>query len=282
MRLVSKEAAKRKPAEQQAIQTYFRAKMTNLTAAPRAMHWQRLEKERKDYYDSMPKVIVSKSATKKRVVRILPRGNWMVESGEVVHAALPHFLPQPKIEGREPTRLDLAEWLVSRQNPLTARAVMNRLWQQFFGDGLSRVLDDLGAQGEPPANPALLDWLACEFMDSGWDMKHMVRMIVTSQTYRQTSTAPARTCRRPIPSIASYARQSCYPTRCGISPRQRAFHFRPAFAKDRRAKREAVSARQVLGQPELPAARLRCRPGRKPISPRHVHLAAAHVSRIHR
>ena len=66
---------------------------------------------------------------------------------------------------------------------------MNRLWKQFFGTGLSKVLDDLGAQGEPPANPALLDWLACEFMDSGWDMKHMVRTIVTSATYRQRSTA---------------------------------------------------------------------------------------------
>jgi hypothetical protein len=85
--------------------------------------------------------------------------------------------------------LDLAKWLVSRENPLTARTVMNRLWKQFFGTGLSRVLDDLGAQGEPPTNPALLDYLACEFMDSGWDMKHMVRLIVTSQTYRQTSQA---------------------------------------------------------------------------------------------
>src|SRR3954453_16917741 len=65
---------------------------------------------------------------------------------------------------------------------------MNRLWKQFFGTGLSKVLDDLGAQGEPPANPALLDWLACEFVDSGWDMKHMVRTIVTSATYRQSST----------------------------------------------------------------------------------------------
>jgi uncharacterized protein DUF1553 len=63
------------------------------------------------------------------------------------------------------------------------------MWQQFFGIGLSRVMDDLGAQGEPPVNPVLLDWLACEFMDSGWDMKHMVRLIVTSQTYRQVSTA---------------------------------------------------------------------------------------------
>ena len=66
---------------------------------------------------------------------------------------------------------------------------MNRLWKQFFGAGLSKQLDDLGAQGEPPSNPALLDWLACEFMDSGWDMKHMVRTIVTSKTYRQTSVA---------------------------------------------------------------------------------------------
>ncbi|MFN9912822.1 MAG: DUF1553 domain-containing protein, partial [Pirellulaceae bacterium] len=62
---------------------------------------------------------------------------------------------------------------------------------QFFGTGLSKVLDDLGAQGEPPVHPALLDWLACEFMDSGWDMKHMVRTIVMSQTYRQVSTATA-------------------------------------------------------------------------------------------
>jgi hypothetical protein len=67
--------------------------------------------------------------------------------------------------------------------------VVNRIWKQFFGTGLSKVLDDLGAQGETPPNPALLDWLACEFMDSGWDMRHLVRTIVTSATYRQTSLA---------------------------------------------------------------------------------------------
>jgi hypothetical protein len=78
---------------------------------------------------------------------------------------------------------------VSRENPLTARVVMNRLWKQFFGLGLSRVVDDLGAQGELPPNQPLLDWLACEFMDSGWDMKHMVRLIVSSETYQQTSIA---------------------------------------------------------------------------------------------
>jgi hypothetical protein len=147
------------------------------------------ESERKRFYDPLPKCLVSISAPQKRTVRILPRGNWMDESGEIVKAALPHYLPQPKIEGRELTRLDLAQWLVSRENPLTGRTVMNRLWKQFFGTGLSRVLDDLGAQGEPPVNPALLDWLACEFMDSGWDMKHMIRTVVTSHTYMQVSTA---------------------------------------------------------------------------------------------
>jgi hypothetical protein len=185
--LLKKPAASRSPEERAVIEGYYRARVPHafkaeldgLAAAERA---------RNDYYQSLPKCIVSVSG-KPRTVRILPRGNWMDESGEVVKAALPHYLPQPKIEGREPTRLDLAKWLVSRENPLTARTVMNRLWKQFCGTGLSKVLDDFGAQGEPPVNPALLDWLACEFMDSGWDMKHMVRTIVTSATYRQSSSA---------------------------------------------------------------------------------------------
>ncbi|MFZ2279375.1 MAG: PSD1 and planctomycete cytochrome C domain-containing protein [Prosthecobacter sp.] len=147
------------------------------------------EKEKADFENNAPKCIVSISDTNKRTVRILPRGNWMDESGEVVKAALPGYLPKPKIEGRDLTRLDLAQWLVSKENPLTARTVMNRLWKQFFGTGLSKVLDDLGAQGEPPVNPALLDWMACEFMDSGWDMQHMIRVIVSSATYQQVSTS---------------------------------------------------------------------------------------------
>jgi len=147
------------------------------------------EKEKADFENASPKCLVSISDTNKRTVRILPRGNWMDESGEVVKAALPGYLPKPKIEGRDLTRLDLAQWLVSKDNPLTARTVMNRLWKQFFGTGLSKVLDDLGAQGEPPVNPALLDWLACEFMDSGWDMQHMIRIIVNSATYQQVSTS---------------------------------------------------------------------------------------------
>ena len=122
-----------------------------------------------------------------REVRLLPRGDWMDRSGSVVEPAFPHTLsplPSPE-EGL--TRLDLANWIASRDNPLTARVFVNRLWRQFFGTGLSKVLDDLGAQGEWPSHPALLDWLAAEFMGSGWGVKHMVRLVVTSRTYRQSS-----------------------------------------------------------------------------------------------
>jgi hypothetical protein len=124
------------------------------------------------------------------VTRVLPRGDWQNETGDIVQPAVPHFLPQPaNPNGRRLNRLDLAKWLVARDNPLTARAFVNRLWKQFFGAGLSGVLDDLGAQGEQPTHAELLDWLAAEFMASGWDVKHVVRLIVTSEAYRRDSTA---------------------------------------------------------------------------------------------
>jgi hypothetical protein len=85
------------------------------------------------------------------------------------------------------TRLDLAKWLVAPENPLTARTVVNRLWKQFFGSGLANPVDDLGLQGDPPSHPELLDWLAVEFREKGWDVKHIVRLIVSSSTYRQSS-----------------------------------------------------------------------------------------------
>ena len=123
-------------------------------------------------------------------VRVLPRGNWQDTSGPVTPPATPSFLPgriQSTPEKRL-TRLDLAHWLVSEANPITARAVMNRLWQQFFGTGLSAALDDLGSQGELPSHPELLDWLASEFRGRGWDVKHMITLMVTSSTYRQSSS----------------------------------------------------------------------------------------------
>jgi len=120
--------------------------------------------------------------------RVLPRGNWQDESGAVVTPAVPAFLPgaSARTEPRQ-TRLDLANWIMAPDNPLTARVFMNRLWKQCFGNGLSAQVEDLGAQGEWPTHPELLDWLAIEFRDSGWNVKKMVRLIVTSATYRQSS-----------------------------------------------------------------------------------------------
>jgi hypothetical protein len=121
--------------------------------------------------------------------RVLPRGNWQDESGEVVQPAPPHFLVAGTgTEGRRQTRLDLARWLVAPENPLTARTIVNRWWKQFFGAGLSNPVDDLGLQGEPPSHPELLDWLAVEFQESGWNIKHLVKLMVMSAAYRQDST----------------------------------------------------------------------------------------------
>src|SRR5262249_10193169 len=89
--------------------------------------------------------------------------------------------------GGRPDRLDLAHWLVSPENPLTARVIMNRVWQQYFGRGLVETENDFGLQGTRPTHPELLDWLAVEFMARGWSLKAMHRLIVTSATYRQAS-----------------------------------------------------------------------------------------------
>ena len=111
----------------------------------------------------------------------------MDDSGPVVTPAVPEFLLAFNVEGRGATRLDLARWLTARENPLPARVFVNRLWKLFFGRGLALPLDDLGTQGTTPSHPELLDWLAAEFIDNGWDVKHMVRLLTTSATYRQTS-----------------------------------------------------------------------------------------------
>jgi hypothetical protein len=149
------------------------------------------DKARADFEGTIPRTLVTERSEKPRTVRVLPRGNWLIETGEIMEPAIPaQFRPASRaVSDRRLNRLDLADWLVSPENPLTARVVVNRFWRQFFGTGLSKVLDDFGAQGEPPRHPELLDWLAVEFRDSGWDVKHLVRLMVTSRTYRQSSNA---------------------------------------------------------------------------------------------
>jgi hypothetical protein len=178
-------ADKRKPKQKEMLFGHFKSVAPELAELRDRLAAAR--KEKKKFESTVPRCIVSVSSEEPRTVRILPRGDFLNETGEIVQPALPKFLAGEPPSDRKLTRLDLAKWLVGRENPLTARVTMNRLWKQFFGTGLSKVLDDFGAQGEPPPNQALLDWLACEFMDSGWDMKHMVRFIVMSDTYKQSS-----------------------------------------------------------------------------------------------
>lgn len=132
-----------------------------------------------------------------RPVHIHTRGDFRVPA-ELVQADIPRWL-QAGVEGlasvsddnvqpaKPVDRLDLARWLVSTGNPLTARVVMNRMWQEFFGRGLVDPADDFGLRGQKPSHPELLDWLAAEFMNRGWSVKQMHRLIVTSATYRQSS-----------------------------------------------------------------------------------------------
>ena len=145
---------------------------------------QRLAKLRK----RIPTTLVSASVAP-RVMRVLPRGNWQSESGEVVLPGVPAALPALSHSSKDrATRLDLARWLVSRQNPLPARVMVNRLWKLLFGQGLVSTMDDFGSQGATPSHPELLDWLSSEFVESGWDVKAMIRKMVMSETFRQSSS----------------------------------------------------------------------------------------------
>jgi len=179
----------------------------------------RLQAERNLLDAAIPRVVLTE-ATRPRVTRILPRANWMDETHEIVEPAVPAFLGKLETDGRRATRLDLANWLVSPSNPLTARAYVNRLWREFFGVGLSKVLEDLGSQGEWPIHNELIDWLASEFMHPewnahgaddahDWDVRHIVRVIVTSHTYRQSSLSNAQLDERD-PDNRLLARQSRY------------------------------------------------------------------------
>ncbi|MCA1684375.1 MAG: DUF1553 domain-containing protein [Planctomycetia bacterium] len=190
------EALKTDPEERtegqtRALATYYRSIAPALepTRAKLAV----VKKARADLDAAMPTTLVTKAGAP-RVMRILPRGNWLDDSGEAVTPSVPAFLKGKAAGGggadRRETRLDLAGWLVSRDNPLTARVYVNRLWALLFGQGIVATPDDFGAHVAWPTHPELLDRLAVEFVDSGWDVKHVVRLVVTSGAYRQSSEAP--------------------------------------------------------------------------------------------
>ncbi len=189
--LLKVERAVRTPEQKLKLAAHFRGISPALDAVKKEV--AALQKQRADFEKSFGKCLVTESMPNPRVVRVLPRGDWQNETGEVMQPATPRFLPAlvESKEGKQATRLDLAKWLVSRENPLTARVFVNRLWKQFYGTGLSKTLEDMGTQGEIPSNQALLDWLALSFVDSGWDVKGTIRLMVTSGTYRLSSVAPA-------------------------------------------------------------------------------------------
>lgn len=147
------------------------------------------EQEKRTLEQSIPTAMIlrEKASNGPLTANIHVRGEFL-SLGEKVTAGTPAFLPPPSSNWKA-NRLGLAEWLVSTRNPLTARVVVNRIWSQYFGRGLVETLEDFGTQGSKPSHPELLDWLAVEFMESGWNVKHIHKLIANSRTYRQDSRA---------------------------------------------------------------------------------------------
>jgi len=189
------DAAKRSPEQTTALRKYYRTQLAPAVKQLRDRLAQ-VQKERVDIEKNAPTTMVMAEMPQPRDTFMLIRGQYD-KRGEKVQAALPAALP-PLPRGAPANRLGLAKWLVDPSNPLTPRVAVNRYWQIFFGTGLVRTAADFGAQGEPPTHPELLDWLAVEFLQpsrsplgtgstAGWDIKALVRLIVTSATYRQSS-----------------------------------------------------------------------------------------------
>lgn len=168
--------------------------------------FEEILRERNALSATVPVVSVTRALAEVPETRVLRRGNWMDEGGEVVTAGPPGFLGGQRPEGEPFDRLALAAWLFDGSHPLTARVVVNRLWAEFFGRGLSSNTLDLGGQGSPPSHRELLDWLSIDLQRSGWDLRHTMRQIVLSRAYAQSARQdPASVARDP--SNRWFARQ---------------------------------------------------------------------------
>ncbi len=183
--LIAGDAASRTELERAELKALHRS-LTPLLADERAKRAD-LMKARDALRAEIPLVLQTR-AVEPMMTRVLPRGNWMDESGAVVWPFVPLALGAIESAGARPTRLDLAHWLVDGDNPLVARVLVNRVWRLLLGRGLVESLDDFGVQGAAPTHPQLLDHLALELVNSGWDLRHIIRTIVTSSTYAQAVT----------------------------------------------------------------------------------------------
>ena len=151
------------------------------------IHGPRIEVDVPDHGKVVAQVMQELPAP--RETHVLVRGNFQ-NKGARVFAGVPAILGD--LEGTEPRdRLEFARWLVNGRNPLVARVFVNRVWAHFFGTGIVRTVEDFGSQGEWPSHPELLDWLAVEFVESGWDVQHIQKLIVLSATYQQSSKSSA-------------------------------------------------------------------------------------------
>jgi hypothetical protein len=180
------DSTKRTPAQNTELTQYYESTAPQLQSIRDEL--RTLEANKKKLTDSLPLCLVSISGPP-RTIHVLPRGNWLNETGPIVTPTVPAAIGpfHPADPSKRPTRLDLANWIASKDNPLTARVYVNRLWKTFYGVGIAAKVEDFGSQGDWPTHPKLLDYLACNFMDNGWDTKKMIRLMVTSRTYRLTS-----------------------------------------------------------------------------------------------
>jgi hypothetical protein len=178
--ILRKPAAERSKAETAKLTTHYTNNNPEVVALDTEI--ARLTKQRETIKPVQTLVMVEMDQARKSF--ITSRGNYLAPEAEV-HPATPEILPASRSSPKN--RLDLARWIVRRDNPLTARVAVNRWWAEIFGNGIVGTLEDFGTQSDPPSHPDLLDWLAVEFMDSGWDMKHLLKTIVLSKAYRQSS-----------------------------------------------------------------------------------------------
>lgn len=188
------EALGRQIAERSSAKTDAQSQADKSALAALEDELKQAQQQLKQLESTVPKVMVMRDLPAPRKTFLLERGLYN-QPGEEVAAGVPASFP-PLPPDAPPHRLSLARWLVSRDNPLTARVAVNRIWQRFFGVGLVKTTEDFGAQGEVPPQGKLLDWLAASFRDGGWDVKALVRLIVTSHTYRQSSQVTAQLAER--------------------------------------------------------------------------------------
>jgi hypothetical protein len=199
--IVSRPVAKRSAGQVRKLRKWFLENHADKRLALASSRLETIKSHQTQLLKNVPTTMVMQDSLKRRQSFVLLRGEYD-QRGDKVDPGVPTFLdPSAHRTGDakaafnnskgQSNRLDLAQWLVNPSNPLTARVTVNRLWQQLFGVGIVKTVDDLGTQGEWPSHPELLDWLAIEFVESGWNLKHLLRLIVCSATYRQTSAANA-------------------------------------------------------------------------------------------